>query len=542
MSYWATNIVRLPLKPGAHQTIDKQIKEFPAEFLLFVKHVGRLVLQTDQEDTARVVTLIHEDDRWMLDDAGNRTRWMVERRLHKLSPDARNDRRSLDDAVEVPLSWAAPVDSLNEPGKFWAFFPTMTTSLLAGILNAPWKTNEDRQNLLPGVYNDELIDKAAAMVANALPRLSTPEDPARHLDALPRRHEFGDNDHSDRLRDQLNSLLQGREVAPDQDGVLRKLLKVRYPPRELTTASLERWVAHDRRPSDWLHHSALTRNRVATLERLMPPREIRRANGALEIHSPSLPRAKVSKWLEALVNNASNEEEALEASMAAIQAAALIPKHQMEGNNLGNIVLTGDGSWVRPDSDTVFLGDGCGPGAGALVHPQLEADTETLSALKGLGIRPMSAETVFRNVAGDLLRHRYGDAQSETQIDEAWSEFWRLARDIDPQVAVKVIQGFKDFRDNWRGYLCVRTIAGGWRSLFNTLLPGSIIPSDGSRDGNVAIDTRFHREDVPLLQQLGAVDAPRDGQELSQSMKSKFTAPRRVKVHSTRSTTESTAG
>ena len=103
MAYWATNIVRLPLKPGAHQTIDKQIKKFSAEFLLFVEHVGRLVLQTDQEERARIVTLTHEDDRWTLDDAGNRTRWMLERRLHRLSPDARNDRRSLDDADEVPL-------------------------------------------------------------------------------------------------------------------------------------------------------------------------------------------------------------------------------------------------------------------------------------------------------------------------------------------------------------------------------------------------------------------------------------------------------
>jgi hypothetical protein len=46
---WATNIVRLPLKSGAHQSLDKQIEEFPAEFLLFVKHVGRLVLQRDNQ-------------------------------------------------------------------------------------------------------------------------------------------------------------------------------------------------------------------------------------------------------------------------------------------------------------------------------------------------------------------------------------------------------------------------------------------------------------------------------------------------------------
>ena len=71
---WAKNIVRLPLKPGAHQALSKQIKEFPSPVLLFVEHVGRLVLETDERDVARVVALIHEDDEWVLDDAGEKTR------------------------------------------------------------------------------------------------------------------------------------------------------------------------------------------------------------------------------------------------------------------------------------------------------------------------------------------------------------------------------------------------------------------------------------------------------------------------------------
>ena len=49
MMEWATNIVRLPLKPGAYQALEKQIEEFPAEFLLFAKYVKRLVLQTDRQ-------------------------------------------------------------------------------------------------------------------------------------------------------------------------------------------------------------------------------------------------------------------------------------------------------------------------------------------------------------------------------------------------------------------------------------------------------------------------------------------------------------
>ena len=52
---------------------------------------------------------------------------------------------------------------------------------MAGILNAAWKTNEDRLNLLPGQYNEELIEAAAAMIAESLPGLTTGEDAGRHL-------------------------------------------------------------------------------------------------------------------------------------------------------------------------------------------------------------------------------------------------------------------------------------------------------------------------------------------------------------------------
>ena len=72
MAGWANNIIRLPLKPGAHQALDKQIEEFPPEFLLSAKHVKRLVLQTDTREAPRVVTLTLKDDQWILDHAGKK--------------------------------------------------------------------------------------------------------------------------------------------------------------------------------------------------------------------------------------------------------------------------------------------------------------------------------------------------------------------------------------------------------------------------------------------------------------------------------------
>ena len=521
MAYWATNIVRLPLKPGAHQSLDEQIKEFPAEFLLFVEHVGRLVLQTDEQEVARIVTLTHKDDRWILDDGGKKSTWMLERRLHKLSADAKSDSRSLDDADEVPIWWAAPVDRLNDPGTFWAFFPTLTTSLLAGILNAPWKTNEDRQNLLPGVYNDELIDAAADMVADALPGLSTSEDPARHLDALPRRYEFGDNEHINRLRAELNSKLKDRELVPDQDGVLRKLRVISYPPENLPDKVLQQWAAYDSGPKNWLHHRALTRNRMARLDQV----------------SGSLPRTSIKQWLEALVEEAKSqqpgladnldalrqrapylsiediqrikvqrEEPIVEASMAAIQTAALIPKHVRDLHELGEIILDYNEGWENPKSRALSLGGGKYNEYFVTVHPRLQEDEETLRALVELGLVKASSEAVFADFVSDSMIGYSGDGDDGTCRD-----FWEIARDVELTKALSIIRSKEDWRDSLR----VRTVSGRWRSLFDTLLPGHIVPGDGGRDSSVSIDVQFHQEDLPLLKQLGAVDAPRAGHELS---------------------------
>ena len=523
MMGWAVNIVRLPLQLGAPEVLDRQMREFPPEFLLFVDHVSQLIMRSDDQELTRTLGLHRENSHHILDDGGNKTLWMLLSDKHELSTDAKNDSRSLDDATEIPISWAVPIYRLNEPGRFWAFFPTMTTSLLSGILNAPWKTNEDRQNLLPGVYNDELIDAAAAMVAKALTRLSTVDDPARHLDALPRREESGDSEPSNRLRNQLHSNLQGCQLVPDQEGELRRLTELSCPPSELTvdgqsvSASFKRWAAYENRPSSWLHHSALNRNRLATLDRLH--------GHSAPLSLSSLPRVTIAKWLEALVEDANSQPKLalqVDASMAAVQTASLIPESIRMNNALGNIVLTADGSWVQPDPNAVFLGGGHAFGAGNLVHPQLEADPETLDALRKLGIKPVSPETIFREVAAGLLatRTRWQSPRSRlASSGDDWVRFWQLARDVDPSAAAKIIQ---ESNGNWRGSLRVRTIAGQWHTLHQTLLPGRIVPVDGSRDGHAALDDRFHEADLRLLRQLGAVDSPSCRHDLSPTHLSEF--------------------
>ena len=520
---WSVNIVRLALKLGAHDALAQQVGGFPPEFLLFVEHVSELVLQNDTQGDFRTFSLRCEDDNWLLDAGGTTTRWLLVKDTHRLSSNAKSDSRSLDDAEEVPISWAAPIDRLNDPGRFWAFFPTTTTSLLSGILNAPWKTNEDRQNLLPGVYNDELLYAAAAMVARALPRLSTEDDPARHLDALPRRPEAGDTPHSTRLRTLLETNLQDHEVAPNQDGKLHKLSELSFSPRELppdeqTGASLRCWAAYDGRPSEWLHHSALTPNRLARLDRLYRPPG--RTVPAM------LPRASISNWLESLVEEGARADErtAIQTSIAAIQTAALIPNQIRGSNNLGRIVLTANGTWIAPNPDLVFLGGSDTFDVSNLVHPLLQADPETLDALMELGLKPVSPESLFKDMASTMLGYGAAQHQNESRVDERWREFWRLARNVDPSAAITIIRESSRHR---RDALRACTVAGTWRSLFAVLLPGRIVPDDGSRDGDIAIDLKFHEDDLPLLEQLGAVSTPCDGSRLSPSRLDSFRESRR---------------
>ena len=77
--------------------------------------------------------------------------------------------------------------------------------------------------------------------------------------------------------------------------------------------------------------------------------------------------------------------------------------------------------------------------------------------------------------------------------------------------ALDIIQEFK----NWTICTLVRTLANEWKPLHSVLLPGEIVPGNGSRDRHVTIDMEFHEPDSELLKKLGAVDAPENDRNLA---------------------------
>jgi len=389
---------------------------------------------------------------------------------------------------------------------------------VAGILNAPWKTNEDRQGLLQGPYNDELIKAAAGMIAEMLPQLSTADDPARHLDALPRRHERGDSVQVNRLCRCLFSDLDGRAVVPDQDGKLRDIRDISYPPMKLTDSSntkpLEQGATYPDRPRDWLHNTAVTRNRVnrlAAINRLFPPRWA-------GDDRQSAPQESIADWREALVAGREGDE-AIQASMAAILTAASIPPEAIKSNNeLGCIVLTADRVWRPPEPDLIFLSDDSlnddDPAHGeSRVHPKLASEPDTLSALKELGIKPPSSESSLRLAAKRILK----SGGSHTPSDITHREFWIASRKVSGETALTILRMFKrrNGQEPWRLKLRVRTRAENWLPLHSVLFPGDIVPSDGSRDQEATVDTEFHGPDKKLLRRLGVTEVPHDDRDLS---------------------------
>lgn len=513
MMEWASNVVRLPLSSGAFEDLHEQMREFPAEFLLFVKHVRQLKLADGSRLLDRTLELAEADKSWNLHDDDAGTSWKLFEKRWTLSPDASADRRPGESQEHVNLWWAAPLDRLDQPGKFWAYFPTETQSLVAGILNAPWKTNEDRQNLLTGPYNEELIRATAELIADELPRLTADTDPARHLDALPRRPEAGDPEQAGLLRGHLYSTLRHRAILPDQDGRLRRRDELAYTPAISTASSRDReevldlWASLTGRPSNWIHHGTLTRNRMAKVNVLF--------DSDPETPHREAPRTTVGKWLQALVGT-SGSGDRVRASIVAVRIAALLDRTRLKPEDLGTIVLTASGSWRSPDPDGFFLpyesptvGSTIDPRA--CVHPALASDSKALSALKRLGFREQTPESRFRALAQDVLQGR-----GSPVTDAKRREFWVTSRLAGADAALSVIGELGRPHSEIHPHgLRVLTRSGAWEAPHSVLLPGSIVPGDGSRDDGATVDMDFHKPDTKLLRDLGVVERPQGGRDLS---------------------------
>jgi superfamily II DNA or RNA helicase len=518
---WATTVVRLPLVRGVHTRLADDIhqarsnrnsssREFPNLFQVFSHHVGTLVLEDRRTfpHTRRHLTVEHDGAQRTIHETRSGDKATLERfrvftRAHEVSEQSRAGAGELHDRATIDISWAVPeyveVDTergdavynvRHERGLFWSFFPTMNPTTLSGALNAAWKTNEDRQNLLSGSpLNDELLEVAAELIVDSLPQLVVPDDPACYLPLLPGRAKESPNWACAFLTEQVWRLAAVSPSLPDQDGVLRKPDKLRITPEKLSKGALELWRAYPGRPTAWLHHSVDT-----------APIRRGKVNHILDATRPRIGPASIPEWLEALV-----ADRTAAASAAALKLLAHLLDIDFRNDaaaeaeaRQARILLTDTGEFVAPIAGQVYRrmsADGLGDDL-VYIDQKISDAPDMVSHLERLGIREADAQGRFRSVL---------DQGFDGYVGESWVRFWQLLRTAGGSTQVRAIgEKVGDPADVLR----VRTMAGRFSLLRDCLLPGPVIPPTGTRDRKLVVDIKFHSDDLHVLREFGMADRP----------------------------------
>ncbi len=495
---WATTVVKLPGGASVAPWLSEDLGAFPSEFLLFCPHVDGLVLDDRSTGIRREIALRQQDHELELTSAGEVSRWRVFSRRHRPSAAARADAGELSNRETVPIHWAVSLAGARRDGRFWAFFPTEYRTTLSGIVNAPWKTNEDRQNLLVGAFNEELIEVASTMVAEEVAVLHSSDDPGRYLDLLPARGRETRNWADELITRSVYAELRDRPSIADQEGTLQRPAEMRLSPERMSQRALTLWSEVPGRPSNWAHHATASRDdRRSRVERLVVE-----AGGAA---------SSVSAWLRALLEDASN---VVDSSIGAVQLAAVVvdelPPAQADVRR-ATIVLTADGRLVVPHPSTVYLPSGRPSSANvALVASEVAQDAGARAALAHLGIRVVDPAAELESALNGRL---------DEWADLEWTRFWELCRAVDPSDALAVLErrlnrhlelpgGSRQTVESIVARVRVRTRSGRWRPSYRTMVAGRVLPPNESRDTDVAVDEEFHAEDLALLQRIGIGDVP----------------------------------
>ncbi|GAA4205027.1 hypothetical protein GCM10022252_64930 [Streptosporangium oxazolinicum] len=496
---WATTVVKLPLTGDHAARLSRDLRDFPSKFAIFSPHVGEVILEDRRNPLGvirREIYVQGEGNRRTLftdDDGGTSTsEWVVFETIHTPTAKARQDAGEYHDRTQIPLAWAVPTSGQQGPGQFWAFFPTTYETTLRGVLNAPWKTNEDRQNLLQNnTFNEELMEAAAELIVRSFSELSIPGDPARHLTLITARGKEARNWADGMLTNLVYGFAAKNPSLPDQTGRLRKPFEIKLHPEKLDKKWLTMWAGYPGRPTDWCHESI--------------EETVRRSRAEIILERAGKKPGTVRVWLEALVSDGSTAASAVALSIV----ADMVHRESAYADQArqARILRTETGEMVAPLADTVFRRTAMDLSTDELifVDPALDEDSTTSWALGVLGIREADALGRFAAVVKQGFRN-YQDSD--------WERFWHLARQAGAERAV----GHLREHGVSPRQLKVRVRASSFISLSNCLLPGRVIPEGSTTDHAVVVDTAFHHADIGMLRTLGMLDGPHVSMDPSQEV------------------------
>lgn len=474
---WATTVVRLPRNAGDSNWLSGEIASFPAAFLLFSRQIRELVLEDRSTSITRKLAVRSKRGSLVLDDGDERSSWRVFRTdvaTSALSHDARLDDSRARERESLPVLWAVPLKAGRDKSLFWAFFPTETETTLSGILNAPWKTNADRLNLLEGPYNSALLDALIGMVVANLVTLAEPDDLGRVLDVLPARSRDAKNWADRYISEQLEAKLREAGCIPTTRGTFAVPTQVLLRPEEVVQEPVQKWLSEHEKPereSEWCDRTVEQRERRARAERL------------------GVPKASLSQWLVSIA--AARSVGAARSALQLVRAVwPSLPQWNRDQILSAPFVLTEGGDLVAPNDELYLPGPVVASGAAIhFVHKSLAKDPHSRPALDLLRVGPFGGEAELEHL---IL---------ESRVD--WTQVWQLAQSLARDRAVHVL-------DRHRGTLQLRTLSGTFRTAHDILLPGAIVVRDEEGDEALTVDTDFH-PDLTLLHSIGVVSEPMDG-------------------------------
>ena len=472
---WATTVVRLSRDVDESPWLNDDISTFPNQFLVFSPHVERLVLDDRETGLSRSIIARSEDSDFILDEDGIETRWRVFAIEHEPSERAARDGGTVAERDRIPLVWAVPTRR-GRRGEIWAFFPTLDQTTLSGVVNAPWKLNEDRTRVIAGPFNEELLDQLSLLVIDNLPDLAEPNDPGVMLELMPARGREAAGWADDVLTTKVNELAKVCPSVPDQTGELELPLSLELHPSAIPREVLDLWSSQPSRPKSWAHPSVEARDRRARVESYMQPRIA----------------ATTAQWLEALLNG-----DLHAGSRAAISVAAALVRHEpstLAAVQEAAIVLDEKGNLRRPEESNLFR----------RAEIQIDADLDLVDEeldrsmageLEVLGVHTVDAERILDSRLGSGI-DRWDDAD--------WDRFWLLVRRSEPNRVLQLIADHQVVPMR----LKARNRNGAYNRLWGLLLPGEIVPDSSVDDAGVTIDARFHAEELRLIRLLGLTAGP----------------------------------
>lgn len=492
---WAETIVRVEiLTREVLEHLQHEITSFPAEFLLFFP-VPTVLELDDGEHPARKLRIEYDGDEKVLHYGEEISRWRVALRdLHINDQSALLDATHIHRRNSVPLAWAVPLEGRREEaGRFWAFFPTHTATYIPGILNAPWKLSSDRNAIISGEWNDVLMSSAASLVADTLPALSTPSDPARSLDAFPRQLERKDEDAASLVAG-LWKALETVAVVPDGRGILRAGRDLwRHPRDSAHLARLWQALAGSEAATQFVDASCLERQRSSRLNALAERLEL-----AGIIAPAALQRCEVASWFSKVAS--SDPAQAIRVLELAEAYAneckpgewnAVRPRLAIIPSQAGEL-LTEPRAVLAPDGTTV-------PGRSAVLSA-LYNDSNARRILADVMKVQTPTDSVWEQVLGESMRsipHYPPEAR-----DGGWRTFWANLRQAPPRVQ-------EQFVNQRRDEIRVRRRDLNWVMASDSLLPGVLIEAhDSSANQNLLVDEAVHGEDGAMLAALGVCQIP----------------------------------